>query len=137
MNGTWDPVEEALVQAKARGYYFHAVTNGVNVADFIPLFKYFQEQIRSFQLTLDGPQSVHDMRRVNKGSKGSYDAVVRGIDVLLDAGFEVHVQTILEKQHFPLLGRSSNLLILTDGVGILGSGIPWVELNICMMSCCW
>lgn len=104
MNGTWDAVEEALIQAKARGYYFHAVTNGVNAPDFIPLFKQFPEQIRSFQITLDGPKSVHDTRRVNKGGKGSYDAVVRGIDALLDAGFEVHVQTILDKQNFETLG---------------------------------
>ena len=36
-------------------------------------------------ISIDGPQALHDAYRVNKGGKGSFDDVMRGLDHLRDA----------------------------------------------------
>jgi uncharacterized protein len=44
-------------------------------------------------ISIDGPRAVHDTYRVNKGGKGSFDDVMRGLEVLQAAGAEWNALT--------------------------------------------
>ena len=45
---------------------------------------FFAEHEFLVGISIDGPQDLHDAYRVNKGGKGSFDQVMRGLDVLRD-----------------------------------------------------
>ena len=44
-------------------------------------------------ISIDGPRELHDAYRVNKGGKGSFDQVMRGLDHLRAAGVECNALT--------------------------------------------
>jgi len=44
-------------------------------------------------ISIDGPREIHDANRVNKGGKGSFDQVMRGLGLLRAAGVEFNVLT--------------------------------------------
>ena len=44
-------------------------------------------------ISIDGPRELHDTYRVNKGGKGSFDQVMRGLSFLNDAGVEWNALT--------------------------------------------
>jgi len=44
-------------------------------------------------ISIDGPRAIHDAYRVNKGGRGSFDAVMRGLGHLRDAGVEWNALT--------------------------------------------
>lgn len=53
--------------------------------------------VRSFQITLDGPQSVHDRRRVTRQGAGSFDAVWRALETLKASSHPIEA---LVRMHF-------------------------------------
>jgi uncharacterized protein len=46
-------------------------------------------------ISIDGPREMHDAYRVNKGGRGSFDQVMRGLGHLRDAGVEWNVLTTI------------------------------------------
>ena len=44
-------------------------------------------------ISIHGPRELHDTYRVNKGGKGSFDQVMRGLAFLNDAGVEWNALT--------------------------------------------
>jgi uncharacterized protein len=46
-------------------------------------------------ISIDGPRDLHDAYRVNKGGKGSFDQVMRGLGFLRDAGVEWNALTTI------------------------------------------
>ena len=52
---------------------------------------FFREHGFLVGISIDGPRELHDVFRVNKGGKGSFDEVVRGLGHLRDAGVEWNV----------------------------------------------
>lgn len=80
------------------------VTNGYNLAEFVPVLS--GTSIREIQLTLDGPESVHNTRRPHKGNQGTFSKIVKGIDTALKAGFQVNLRVVLDRDNInslPLL----------------------------------
>jgi uncharacterized protein len=54
---------------------------------------FFAEHDFLVGLSIDGPQEMHDAYRVNKGGKGSFEQVMRGLAVLQEAGVEWNALT--------------------------------------------
>lgn len=71
------------------------VTNGSLVPTFIELFEECYDVISDFRITLDGISNYHDKRRPYRGGNDSFYDVVESIDLLLEKGFEIKMQTIL------------------------------------------
>jgi len=75
------------------------VTNGTHVEDFLPLFEEYRHTLDSLQITLDGPRATHDSRRLYRSGDGSFDQIVRGIDLLLENGFVVHLRVNVDREN--------------------------------------
>ena len=56
---------------------------------------FFSEHDFLVGVSIDGPRHVHDTYRVNKGGKGSFDQVMRGLGFLRDAGVEWNALTTI------------------------------------------
>ncbi len=56
---------------------------------------FFKEHEFLVGLSIDGPRELHDAYRVNKGGKGSFDQVMRGLGYLQAAGVEWNALTTI------------------------------------------
>ncbi len=54
---------------------------------------FFREHDFLVGISIDGPRELHDAYRVNKGGKGSFDQVMRGLGFLREAGVEWNALT--------------------------------------------
>lgn len=50
-------------------------------------------------ISIDGPRGMHDAYRVNKGGRGSFDQVMRGLGHLRDAGVDYNVLTTIHAEN--------------------------------------
>jgi uncharacterized protein len=57
--------------------------------------RFFRENGVLVGLSIDGPRHMHDTYRVNKGGKGSFDEVMRGLAHLQEAGVEWNALTTI------------------------------------------
>ncbi|MGN6430207.1 MAG: anaerobic sulfatase maturase [Gaiellaceae bacterium] len=55
--------------------------------------EFFHEHDFLVGISIDGPRELHDAYRVDKGGKGSFDQVMRGLGVLVDEGVEWNALT--------------------------------------------
>lgn len=73
-------------------------------------------------VSVDGPKSVHDRFRVDHKGRGSYDEVVRGLDLLQRSGVECGILSVIQPgadplvvhQHLGTLGTKRITYILPD-----------------------
>ncbi len=56
---------------------------------------FFEENDFLVGISIDGPRELHDAYRVNKGGKGSFDQVMRGLDHLKAGGVEWNALTTI------------------------------------------
>ncbi|MGZ4439147.1 MAG: radical SAM protein, partial [Gaiellaceae bacterium] len=56
---------------------------------------FFRENGFLVGISIDGPRELHDAYRVNKGGKGSFDEVMRGLGHLREAGVEWNALTTI------------------------------------------
>jgi len=54
---------------------------------------FFKENDFLVGISIDGPRAMHDTYRVNKGGRGSFDQVIRGLEFLKTAGVEWNALT--------------------------------------------
>jgi len=73
------------------------VTNGYTLARYEGLLK--TAHIREIQVTLDGTASVHNSRRFLKNGSGTFDEIVKGIDVCLKDGLTVNLRMVIDKEN--------------------------------------
>ncbi|HBN07322.1 MAG TPA: radical SAM/SPASM domain-containing protein [Cyanobacteria bacterium UBA8530] len=71
------------------------VTNGYHLEEYVDLLK--RASIQEIHVSLDGDQSVHDLRRFPKEGEGSFEKIMKGISKAIDAGFPLHVRLIIDR----------------------------------------
>ena len=60
---------------------------------------FFKEHYFLVGISIDGPREMHDAYRINKGGKGSFDQVMRGLGFLRDAGVEWNALTTVHARN--------------------------------------
>src|SRR3954452_18338320 len=76
---------------------------------------FFREHGFLVGVSIDGPRELHDAYRVDKGGKGSFDRVMRGLDHLREGGVE---WTALKTIHAATADRGREVYrFLRDGCG--------------------
>jgi uncharacterized protein len=85
------------------------VTNGYYLAAYVPHLS--RTRIREIQVTLDGPESVHNNRRFLKDGKGTFRNIVQGIDAALEAGLPVNLRVVLDRNNLDSLPELAEFCI--------------------------
>lgn len=70
-------------------------TNGTLLTD--EWCEFFLENNFLIGLSIDGPRELHDAYRVNKGGKGTFDEVMRGLRLLQKHGVEYNILTTVNR----------------------------------------
>lgn len=105
-------IQRIIDGANQRNLDIAIVTNGYNLVDYIDLLK--TARIREIQVTVDGPEQIHDSRRMLKGGKGSFQRISDGIDQLLKNNIPVNVRMIVDKDNVNYLPDLANYAIEKD-----------------------
>ncbi len=87
--------------ARARGLEVAAVTNGYDLEAYLPLLA--AGPVKEVQVTIDGPQALHDRRRPHARGGGTFERVARGVDLLLAAGVPVNLRVVADRENLPAL----------------------------------
>jgi uncharacterized protein len=102
-------IEYLIQQAKALNIEIAAVTNTYHLADYIEILK--AGNIREIQVTLDGLGDVHNRRRPLKGGGATFEKIVKGIDLLLDANIPVNMRMVVDRENLSNLPEMAQFAI--------------------------
>lgn len=73
------------------------VTNGYSLEEYSQILT--TGNIREIQVTLDGTETIHNNRRFLKGGAGTFDKIVRGIDVCLANQIDINLRMVVDKEN--------------------------------------
>lgn len=77
------------------------VTNGYTLEEYIDLFK--GKSIREIQVTIDGAEDIHNIRRPLKGGNPTFDKITSGIDAALRNKLNINLRVVLDKENISSL----------------------------------
>jgi uncharacterized protein len=83
-------VEYLISTAATRGILCSVQTNGYYLSSFVDFLAEHSSYVRQIQVTLDGPQPIHDQRRAPR-SGHSFDRIVRAIEDLRDRALPIRI----------------------------------------------
>lgn len=102
----FDLIEKTFALAHQRNMDIAVVTNGFHIEAYLDLFK--SNYVREIQVTLDGIKDIHDRRRRTKAGKGTFNQIVKGIDLLIENNIPVNLRVVVDDQnihHLPDLAE--------------------------------
>ncbi len=73
------------------------VTNGYTLTEYVPFLK--QGRVREVQVTLDGTENVHNMRRFLKGGAGTFSKIIAGVDACIESKITVNLRIVVDKEN--------------------------------------
>jgi uncharacterized protein len=98
-------LELVLSKIAQRGYKASFSTNGYFLLEHLDLLSRYRKNIDYIQITLDGPKTIHDKRRVLWSGQGTFDRITAGITALLKVrgDFAVNVRMNLDRENVGLI----------------------------------
>lgn len=101
-------VEYIVGKCAEEGYEISAVTNGYDFTEFTDILK--KAKVKEIQFTLDGSQAVHDSRRDTAAKSGTFDRIVRGIEMAVESKFPVNLRSVVDKENVDDLVKLAEFL---------------------------
>jgi uncharacterized protein len=98
-----DIVSYILRKGSDQGFTFSAVTNGTTVHTYLPILG-GPDRFTFFQITLDGPPEIHNLRRRYADGTGSFDHVADNISLLLARGYRVSLRVNVDWSNIEYAG---------------------------------
>jgi uncharacterized protein len=101
-----DLVRLVLDRARAADVKVQIVTNGYYLGDYVAELRSYADAIDQIQVTIDGPEEVHDRRRPLKGGGPTFKAVTEGVERALAGRLRVSVRANVDRDNiedFPRL----------------------------------
>lgn len=122
-----DIIKYILKKGDDLGYTFLIFTNGVELNHFLSDLS--SVHIKYLQITLDGPQSLHDQRRIFKKGKGTFSTIVDNIEMARQLKIPVVVRTNTDLE---ILSRIDELAAFFKEKGwITDPGIYFSLIHLC------
>lgn len=94
-------IDYIVKKAVKGGYAISAVTNGYDLQEYLELLE--QAVVREIQVTLDGPQAVHDARRHTANGKGTYSKIMEGLEAAVQRGIPINLRAVVDKTNYESL----------------------------------
>ncbi len=102
-------VEYTFNKVKERGYSIDIITNGVDLDSFIEVLS--QNCLDHIQITLDGSKEIHDKRRIYPNGKGSFEQIIKNIDIALKNNIKIYLRVNVDNENLYDLPELANILI--------------------------
>lgn len=82
-------------------YSISCTTNGLNIDKYLGFI--LEEKIESVQITVDGPEEVHNKRRKGNGKTGSFKKIIDNIIKLSSEGIKVYLRVNIDESNISSL----------------------------------
>ncbi len=92
-----DIVKEIVEEGVHRKLRFRAITNGSDLTEYEDLLGV--DKIYFLQITLDGPEEIHNRRRFAKNGRPTFKDICRGVQLALDRGCVVALRTNIDRSN--------------------------------------
>lgn len=102
-----DRLGRFLEGARQRSLGVAVVTNGYDLEAFLPQLR--QGPIREVQITLDGPEAIHDARRPHATGGGTFARILRGVDACIEARLPVNLRIVADQDNLAALPALAEL----------------------------
>ncbi len=112
-----DIVRKILEFAVKKDAKITIVTNGVFAGDFIDILSPAKDNIEMLQITIDGPESIHDRRRMHFSGKGSFAEISKSIDALLDNKINTNARINIDMENIEYLSKIYDYMIKMNWIG--------------------
>jgi len=89
-------IELILKETEKRNLPVMIISNGYTLDEYLDLLR--GKQIEKIQITLDGPEKVHNQRRFLKDGAPSYQKIMDNIDLALKEGLNIVIRMNLEPE---------------------------------------
>jgi uncharacterized protein len=93
--------EDLVEGARERKLSYAVVTNGYHLTDYLDILS--KGEVREIQVTLDGPEEVHDRRRPLAGGGPTFGRIVEGIEGAMEEGMTVNLRVVVDRDNLPHL----------------------------------
>jgi len=98
-----------LDRADERELSLAIVTNGYSLDSYITRLS--QSRIREIQLTIDGPDYIHNIRRPLKGGGSTFEQTAEAVSLCLAYNIPVNLRVVLDKQNIETLPELASIAI--------------------------
>ena len=96
-------VQYIFERSKLEGYVIQAISNGTSIVEYKNIFLKYRDIIRNIQITLDGNKEYHNKTRKYHSGAGSFDDIVRGIDMCVALEIAVNLRVNVGKNNIESL----------------------------------
>jgi len=100
---TKDIVRQVLKFASENNIRLSIITNGVCAKDFVDILTPVKSLIDMLQITLDGPEIIHDKRRKFYSGKGSFKEITASINSLLEHEINANIRVNIDMENIKYL----------------------------------
>ncbi len=90
-------IKEIVKQGNQKNYKFDVISNGFEINYFENILS--EKSFSSFQITIDGPQQIHDKRRTHKMGIPTFERITNNIDLLLSKGIKTTVRINIDEKN--------------------------------------
>lgn len=90
-------VKKVLGFCKKSDYPVAVTSNGTTIGFYEDIIRAYQETIKLFQITIDGPPDIHNKRRVSINKKPTFDLIIAGIKFLSSCKIDVQIRINVDK----------------------------------------
>ncbi|MGD9202110.1 MAG: radical SAM protein, partial [Chitinispirillia bacterium] len=90
-------VEKMVTRAAKEGMYISAITNGTQLDAYEDLMG--PGLISDMQISLDGVKETHDKRRITVDGKGTFEKIMRNIELALNKGVHVDLRMNMDRNN--------------------------------------
>ncbi|QDX93397.1 4Fe-4S cluster-binding domain-containing protein [Brevibacillus laterosporus] len=74
-------VEDITLQAVERGWTISGITNGTQIDQYFDLFSRIPGKVDQIQITMDGPEEIHNQLRIRADGGGTYLQICRNVTI--------------------------------------------------------
>lgn len=99
----YEIIRSIVDEAVKRKFKITAVTNGYDLVRYEPLLG--GDKISSLQVTIDGPEEIHNRRRFIKGGLPTFQEICSGIQLALDRGCSINLRSNVDHTNISALGE--------------------------------
>ncbi|MBS4039192.1 MAG: radical SAM protein [Flavobacteriales bacterium] len=104
-------ITQIFQKSKENGYLVNIISNGVDLDRYLELFGDYKEVLEFIQITVDGTQEIHDTRRVFYNKKGSFQRIMKNIELGLQNGIKTYVRVNVDNSNIDNLPDLANQLV--------------------------
>ncbi|MHB1420138.1 MAG: radical SAM protein [Bacillota bacterium] len=111
-------IQQIVKRAAEGDYELAVVTNGFDLTSYLDVLA--ECRIKEIQVTVDGPEEMHNRRRPDRKGGRTFDRIIRGIEGAVSRGFSVNLRVVVDRENL------SGLVALAEDVDNRG----WLDLDV-------